>query len=354
MQHLKNEANSFPTINSLKQLADMTESRYEFLRHIIARQQPEPYKTFRIRKKSGGFRVIAIPDKHLLNVQQWIYRQILSRAQPSSVSYAFESGKSIRDAASVHCGCRWLIKLDFYNFFGSISEIDVYRVFRHLGYEPLIGFELARLCTRLGSLTTFQNQQRWHITDRYGVIKQYHEERMGHLPQGAPTSPALSNMVMLEFDRKVMSLAAKQRLTYSRYADDLNFSTLQKAFSREQAKAFIYEVYRVMRDHGHSPNMCKTTIIPPGARKIILGLLVDTEQPRLQKSVRNQIRQHIYYLKHAEVGPDQHAQRRGYDSTLGLQQYLNGLVSYVSDIDKALGEKYRRELSSVEWSHQHD
>ncbi|MTI64779.1 reverse transcriptase family protein [Methylophaga sp.] len=339
----------FPVINSLKQLADMTETDYAILRQFVARQQPEPYKTFRIRKKSGGFRIIAIPDENLLKVQQWIYRQILTLVRPSPVSYAFQKGKSIQNAASVHCGCRWLIKLDLYNFFSAISEIDVYRVFRSLGYQPLIAFELARLCTRLGSLTAFRRRNRWQIADHYAVISQYHGQRMGHLPQGAPTSPALSNLVMVNFDRKVLCLAAEEQLTYSRYADDLCFSTPLRDFSRARARAFIHQIYRLMRSHGQSPNMSKTVIVPPGARKIVLGLLVDGEQPRLQKQVRNKIRQHIFHLNHADIGPEKHAQKRGFHSTAGFKKYLDGLLSYVSDIDPDLEQTYRHQLAGVRW-----
>ncbi len=344
-----NDGSIYPVISSLKQLADITETDYVYLRQVVGRQQPEPYKTFRIRKKSGGFRVIAIPDDRLLSVQQWIHRHILAFAQPSPVSYAFQRGKSIHDVARLHCGCRWLIKLDLYNFFGAISEIDVYRVFQRLGYQPLIAFELARLCTRLGSQTAFRRRRRWQIADHYSVIDQYQGQRIGHLPQGAPTSPALSNLVMVEFDRKVLNLAAEQQLTYSRYADDLCFSTPQKDFSRDLAKAFIHQIYRLMRDYGQSPNMSKTAIIPPGARKVVLGLLVDSEQPRLQKSLRNRLRQHIFYLNHPDIGPQKHAHRRGFDSTVGFKKHLDGLLSHVNDIDPGALQRYRRQLADVCW-----
>ncbi|HAD31696.1 MULTISPECIES: reverse transcriptase family protein [unclassified Methylophaga] len=346
-QEISASSNCLPPIKSLKHLADLTETSYRDLRKIITRQSPEPYKVFRIRKKSGGFRIIAIPDESLLKVQQWIYRHILSQAQPSPVSYAFQKGKSIRDAASVHCGCRWLIKLDLYNFFGAISEIDVYRVFYSLGYQPLIAFELARLCTRLGSLTAFRHRHRWEIEGNSTIISQYQGQRMGHLPQGAPTSPALSNLAMVAFDRKIMNLAAEEQLTYSRYADDLSFSTPLTSFSRELAKAFIHRVFRLMRTYGQSPNMTKTKIITPGARKIVLGLLVDGEEPRLQKSVRNHIRQHIFYLNHSDVGLQKHAQKRGFLSTDGFKAHLDGVLSYVHDIDPSLAQNYRHQLADV-------
>lgn len=340
-----------PSIFTLRHLAYIANVDFSFLRKIVSRNINDPYKIFRLKKNTGrGFRIISIPDPELMKVQRWINKNILTLGRPNSVSYAFMEGISVKDAAELHCGCRWLIKLDVRQFFETISEIPVYRVFRKFGYQPLVSFELTRLCSRLGSNTKARNKKRWLANkDKYNVINQYKHYRMGHLPQGAPTSPMLSNLVMESFDESILKIANECNLVYTRYADDLAFSTKSNEFTREDAKHFIYQVYDVMKQYGLSPNTSKTKIVPPGSRKIILGLLVDGERPKLTREFRNNLRQHIYYLRNSQIGPAEHARKRGFTSLLGLRHHIEGLISYAAHIDPMLAKKYRLDLKSVEW-----
>jgi len=96
--------------------------------------------------------------------------------------------------AAMHTTARWLVKLDITNFFESISERQVYRVFREAGYCALMAFQVTRICTRLGSGSFKYGKRRWKTRgkDRYKVLA---NDRLGHLPQGAPTSPMLANLV---------------------------------------------------------------------------------------------------------------------------------------------------------------
>jgi len=340
-----------PPIFTLKHFANITNVDYGFLRSVVSRDIKDPYKIFRLKKNSGrGFRIISIPDPDLMGIQRWINRNILILGNPSSVSYAFTKGISVKDAAELHCGCRWLIKLDVRQFFESISEIPVYRVFRKFGYQPLISLELTRLCTRLGSNTKARNKKRWRANNaKYNIISRYNYNRMGHLPQGAPTSPMLSNLVMQDFDESILRISNECKLTYTRYADDLAFSTKSNEFTRDDALKFIKKVYGVMQDNGLSPNVTKTKIAPPRARKIILGLLVDGDRPKLTREFRNNLRQHIYYLTKPEIGPAIHARNRGFTSLLGLRNHVEGLLSYASHIDPELASSYRLKLKDVEW-----
>src|SRR6185295_9833628 len=131
-----------PPVFTLRHLAHLTSVDYGLLRAIIRRELEDPYKVFRIKKavsdqKEKQFRIICVPDPGLMQVQKWISKKILSKGKVHSASVAYQPGSKLLDAATVHCNCRWLIKLDVRNFFESISEISVYRSFLALGYQPL-------------------------------------------------------------------------------------------------------------------------------------------------------------------------------------------------------------------------
>jgi Reverse transcriptase (RNA-dependent DNA polymerase) len=117
----------------------------------------------------------------------------------------------------------------------------------------------------------------------------YPARPQGFLPQGAPTSPMLANLAVRQLDDRLQALADAKKWVYTRYADDLAFSTTRPT-TRRQAAAIAREVKREIQDFGLICNESKTTIIPPGARKIMLGVLIDRLRPKLYASVQKQHR----------------------------------------------------------------
>jgi RNA-directed DNA polymerase len=342
-----------PPILSLRHLAHIAEVDYGLLRKIISREL-DPYRVFAIRKKSAPFagkkpfRIICVPTPDLMKTQRFINSHILRHVPPHRASAAYCQGSSIRRAADPHCLCQWLIKLDIQNFFESVSELAIYRVFHGLGYQPLVCFEMARLCTRLGSFTRFRRRSRWvSNSKKYSVIRPYRYDRMGHLPQGAPTSPRLANLALSGFDSEVASIAKRHDIEYTRYADDLAFSSADRSLGRHRVGQLISDVYAAMRRAGLSPNASKARISPPGARKILLGLLVDGKVPRLPRDFKAMMRQHLHYLKN--YGPTEHARRRKFASVAGLRHHIEGLIAFARDIDPEYADSYKSGLSSISW-----
>lgn len=343
---------------TLRHLAYLTDCDYGLLRAIIGRSTQNPYRVFRIHKRPGQdglsrYRTICVPNPQLLTVQRWLVTNILNHAAPliHAASKAFAPGCTLLRAAEPHCGAKWLIKVDIRNFFESVSEIAAYRAFRRLGYQALMSFELARLCTRLGRRTKPRSHQQWHLKPwrRYEIDAYNHKGRIGHLPQGAPTSPMLANLAMWAADDELHALAVMFRLTYSRYADDLVFSTTDPTFTRKQAASVIGRVYRILGQYGFSPNTAKTQIVPPRARKIVLGLLVDEPIPRLPREFKEKMRMHLYYLKKDGVGPASHATKRGFTSVASLRNVLYGLTSFATQIEPKYGKNIRKELDAIAW-----
>ncbi len=348
-----------PPILTLGHLAHLSGVEMGRLHAYVSRAGDDPYREFTIRKRpipgqKPRFRFIAVPEPQLLRVQSWIASEILNRAPRHPASTAFAPGSRLVAAARPHCQGQWMIKFDVQDFFESITEIDAFRVFRDRGYQALVAFELARLCTRLRdkhrvptSYLPSRRRSRYRGPD---IEALYPRKHLGVLPQGAPTSPMLSNLAVSDLDANLNLIAEKFGLRYSRYADDLTFSTTRKSFGRSNSIRLVGEVYQEIIARGLSPNRSKTSIIAPGARKVVLGLLVDGQRPRLTRDFRSRLRMHLYYITHDEHGPSRHAKVRGFTSVEGLRQHLLGLIAFAGQIDSVYADKCRADMYKADWS----
>jgi len=340
---------------TLNHLAELAEVDYASLRQYVSRTL-EGYEAFKLRKRPGPngeqrYRIICVPKPGLMKVQRWIAQNILNHGAVHEASVAFAPESTLVKATNPHCEARWLIKLDVKRFFESIPERFVYYVFRGFGFQALVSFEMARLCTRLFPGPLY-NTWKWSSSspfdDEYS-IKSYTHSWQGHVPQGAPSSPMLANLVCYKLDEQLTSIAAAEGLQYTRYADDLTFSTTDKAFTRETAATFVGQVYRCLLRKGFSPNTSKTSIVPPGGRKIVLGVLVDGRQPKLSRQFKANLRQHIYYLTLPNWGPVEHAKKRGFVSLAGLRNHVLGLIGYAAQIEPTYAHARKKEFEKVRW-----
>ena len=345
IQAHKLQEKGYPAILTLGHLAFHTGIKYHFLRKIVSRKI-DPYRTFAIKKRSGGYRYINVPHPDLMLVQRWIDQYILTQVEGSPFSYAFNKGQSIIDCAKQHLRCNWLIKIDLRHFFESLSEIQVYHIFLNIGYDKLIAFELSRLCTKVTRHNSKKYKNRNWISYHKSPIEDYNDLRIGYLPQGAPTSPKLSNLIVKRLDYQINDEVKKYNLVFTRYADDITLSIRSNDFNRNQGIDIINSIYSLFPEYGLKANHQKAEIIPPGARKIVLGLLVDSSRVRLTKSFRNKLECHLYYCAN---DPQHHALNRGFKSVLGLKNYLYGLLAYVKQIDSEYGNNLNKKYGTINW-----
>lgn len=327
------------SVLSLGHLAHQTGAPYNYLRSVVERAR-DPYRTFEIRRRQGRTpRLISSPDATLLYVQRWLLRRILSKVSPHASSYAYENGKSIRQCAQQHLGAKWLVKLDLHDFFHSIDERRVYQQFVTLGYGRLISFEMARICTRQATANGFPYSDRFRATCRpRAAIPEYSSQLVGFLPQGAPTSGALANLVARSLDERLSIIARDHQLVYTRYADDIVLSALFP-FDRALACRVIRLARRAVEKSQFSLHDKKTHIVPPGARRIVLGLLVDGDRVRLSKNMRARIASHLYGVEN--FGLRDHQVARGFSSLLGMVRYIDGMLSFAHDIDPQWAAPWR-------------
>lgn len=334
-----------PAILTLNHLAHECSVPYSTLRENVERRS-DMYTTFRSRKRSGGWRHICIPDPFLMRAQKWICDHVLSRLAPHPASMAFAPACSPLKCARMHCGCRWLIKVDVRKFFESITEIQAYRVFCESGYAPLVSFELGRICTRKSASNRNSRNRGFAVYPNRNYLSDYETRTLGYLPQGAPTSPMLANMAMQDFDNQVSLLAQEMHLCYTRYADDMFFST-SGDFTRVKAKSVVDTICKMLSLKGLRPHTAKTVIAPPGSRKIVLGLLVDGPGPRLTRHFCANLDTHLHCLE--TRGPIAHAKYRKFDSVAGMRNHIGGLVSHAISVNQKYGVVMKSRLDSIKW-----
>lgn len=344
---------NLPVIFTLRHLAKIVGVDYQLLRATAERRRESAnYRMFAIKKRSGGRRFIHQVSSQLFITQKFINSEILQRLTPSSASYAFHSSGGIRNCASAHCGARWLFQYDLKDFFYSISEKNVYAVFVRAGYRPLLAFELARICTTthlpqsLHSLLKEsdnlwidgQNWVKYEIYSRYAKL-------IGVLPQGAPTSPMLSNLAAFVLDEKLTDFADAYGLTYTRYADDITLSVSNDLPERMSVGDIHRTIVGIIRKSGFRENEKKTRVAGPGSKKLVLGLLVDGEIPRISKETYKRIDRHLYAA--LKFGLVEVAKYEKFDSPMGFYNHLCGLVAFVKDVDPHRWTEFNDRLSKI-------
>lgn len=347
------DAKKVPTIFSLMHLAVLTRTRWSDLRNIV-RRKGEFYATFTIGKRAGGRRLISAPHHNLRRIQTWIHQNILcspgAQALLHSAATAYRPQASILKNAQPHAGAEWMVKLDIKDFFESISERQVYYVFRKLAYPALLSFELTRLCTRRvpprkdGLPRVREQLVRWGNwdPDRKGGPYVF-EAQVGHLPQGAPTSAMLANLVASDLDARIQPIAARYGATYTRYADDIVLTFAEG--SKEKCALIFRQIAQVIQRSGFRVNRSKSRVVGPGGRKVVTGLVINDVKPRLPRSIKSDIQLAIYHIgKHGLLS---HMERRKSKRPIGYLNHLVGKILYCHSIEPAFSDEAMAKLRQV-------
>nr|WP_319396693.1 reverse transcriptase family protein [uncultured Desulfobacter sp.] len=344
----KIQSRNIPVVYSLSHLAKLSKTLYSDLHSFVSRatfaKPYYPYKNFPIKKRSGGKRWISIPAPPLMAVQIWISQNILIKIPPHNAAHAYVKNlkNPLKRHTEIHCNAKWILKLDIKNFFSNISERQVYRIFKELNYPNLLSFEMARICTRI---TPHRGGDRWNTGWNEHGISNYFNVKIGSLPQGAPTSPALSNLVCIDMDEEISKISMENNASFSRYADDLCFSFTDG--TRNDVFKFKKKISSILWKYGFTENKKKTRIIPPGARKIVTGIVLNSDRPTIPKEIRDRIRMHLYYAK--KLGIPSHCENKGFRSVIGFRNHLYGLIMYVYSIEPIKGEKFKDQFDKLPW-----
>ncbi len=279
------------------------------------------YFRFTIPKRTGGERVILAPKAELKAIQQQILNEILARVPVHSRAHGFVNGRSIITNATPHIGQAYVLNLDLKDFFPTITYARVCGLFASLGYPLSVARELAFLCT-----TDDRQLETRLIGNKKTTLYVSHD--INRLVQGAPTSPAISNLIARRLDARLYGLARSLGFTYTRYADDLTFSGPDK----EKALRILDVAQRIIAAEGFVVNQEKTRLYPQSTRQIVTGIVVNT-----QLSTPRQLRRQIRAILHKARYSGLEAQNRaGHDDFMA---HLVGLIAHVHNVNPEQGQR---------------
>lgn len=283
------------------------------------------------QKRSGAWRLIEAPKPRLKALQRRILKGILEHLAAHGAAYGFVAGRSCAEAAAKHAGEDVVVTVDLRDFFAATPLRRIHATFRCLGYPHAVARALTGLC----STSAPRHVSREHL-DHEGC--QRHLNR--HLPQGAPTSPALANLAAQGLDRRLTGLANRFDARYTRYADDLTFSGDETFHAR--ANAFLKAVEAIARDEGYALNAAKTRIMPSHTRQTVTGIVVNdhinvarTDFDALKATLTN-------CLRHGPANQNR-------DAHADFRAHLDGRIAWVERLNLRRGEKLRRLFDAIAW-----
>lgn len=270
--------------------------------YLLSKQTQRYYTSKEIPKKRGGTRQLDIPSFSLKLVQKWIKVNILDKISISDCSMGFRAGPGygIRQNAELHRFDSYILKIDLQDFFHSIHREKVFYLFYSLGYNKLVSNILSNICT-------------------YNDV----------LPQGAVTSPSLSNLICRKMDSRLEGVASKRGIVYTRYADDMIFSCNDEILLRKTQKM----IYDIIEDEGLKVNNKKVRFMGPSTRKSITGLLIADSKVIVPRKLKREVRAMIHHVICT--------------SDYSKLDVVKGYISYISSIEKNYPERVKKYINGI-------
>ncbi len=279
-------------------------------------------------------RLIEIPKPRLKRIQRRILREILDPVPLHPAAHGFRRGHSCLSFAQPHAGRPVVARMDLRDFFQSVNGRRITGLFRNLGYPYTVARTLSGLCNHAVATQVLQQQRPRLDWERRKRLE------TPHLPQGAPTSPALANLCAYRLDCRLAGLAVKLGLIYTRYADDLAFSgnpSLARGFER-----FHVLVAHIALEEGFELNTRKTRLMKQSGRQRLTGIVVN-RHPNLQRGDYERLKAILHNC--VRFGPA--GQNRG--GHLDYRAHLTGLVAHADRLNPGRARRLRALLRQIDW-----
>jgi len=283
------------------------------------------YRKFYIPKKSGGKRLISAPMPRLKSVQYWILQNIFNKVAIHPAVHGFALQRSIISNAQPHIGKAVVVNIDVKDFFPSVHYKRVKGLLQQLGFSEKIAVILALLCTEA-------------VTEEVSIDGQNYFVQKGNrvLPQGAPTSPAITNILCYKLDKRLQGLASKNQCSFTRYADDITFSFDN---AHTNAQQLVWRIKKVLQDEGFTVHPDKIRIMRKGAHQEVTGIVVNEKAGIPRKKLR-QFRALLHQLKTKEASELKWGNGN-------LASAVTGYANFVKMVKPAQGAAFQQQIVSL-------
>jgi len=304
------------------------------------RREPrlDHYRYRILAKRFDSVRLIEAPKARMKDLQRQILLWILGEVPPHPAAHGFVKGRSIRTFVAPHVGKRIVLRIDLRDFFPTFGGVRIQNVFRTFGYPESVADLLGGVCTNATPPDVWTNVG--HDVDLARLAELRRLYARPHLPQGAPTSPALANVCCYRLDCRLAALSESVGATYTRYADDLAFSG-NRDFER-RVERFSVTVAAILLEEGFRVNHRKTRVMRQGVRQYLAGLVTNEKV--------NVVRRDFDLLKAVltncvRFGPESQNRDRRPD----FRSHLHGKVSFVEMINPVKGNRLRDIFERIPW-----
>jgi RNA-directed DNA polymerase len=326
------------SLGQLQWLADV-----RGLERTVARERLRNYRYRWVPRRSGLPRLIEAPKLRLKEIQRWVLREILDHVPPHDAAYGFTRGRSVIDHAAQHVATGAVLRLDLRDFFASVAAGRVFGIFVTIGYPRPIAHVLTGLTTnttpRMAWDALSPSADPALAGPRFVLGRRL---ATPHLPQGAPTSPALANLAAWGLDRRLAGLAAAHGLNYSRYADDLTLSG--PGLSGSRYRTIAKDAAAISRDERFSLNPAKTNLRTEARRQVVTGIVVNAH-PNVARDEYDRLRATLHRLALEGPGAVHPPPPAGVD----LRAHLNGRIAWAESLNPRRGAKLRRQWEAIDW-----
>jgi len=319
----------------LEWLANLVPARFETLDSTPGLSKH--YVCTLIRKRKSGWRLIESPKPILKAAQRQVHLGLLSKMEPHDSAHGFRRGRSIVSFVQPHVGKSVCLKMDLKDFFPAISFGRVWGLFRSVGYCAEVSRYLAAICTCSTGFSEIVDAALAGGSIRKDLGRVYQRR---HLPQGAPTSPCLANLIAYSLDARISGLAASAEFSYTRYADDLLFSGgIELAKS---AKRFESTVGAIAIEEGFEVQFRKTRLMRKSQRQLATGLVLN-QSPNVPRREYELLKATLFNC--VRFGPE--SQNR--DGETDFRRHLEGRIAWVGSLNLSRAGKLERLFQDIDW-----
>jgi RNA-directed DNA polymerase len=330
------------TTGALATWLDLEPGALDWYADAQARERRTPdgprrhYDRHWVARRHGSARLIEAPRPRLKAIQRRLLDDLLSLIPPHGAAHGFRPGRSIRTYAAPHVGRVLVLKLDLRDFFHTVSAARVVAIFSTAGYPEPVARCLAGICT------TSTPPDAWNAPNAPSSpdARQRRLLNAPHLPQGAPTSPALANLAAWRLDTRLAALAEAAGATYTRYADDLAFSGSDD-FARSVDRFYVHACATVLEE-GFEVHTRKTRLMRQGVRQQVAGVVVN-RHPNIARDTFDALKATLHNCVRQGAASQN---REGHDD---FRAQLAGRIAHVASINPARGGKLQAIFDRIAW-----